>query len=178
MKKLVRAMAAVVAGGALLVATGGIAGAKEVSNEKYAKKVCAAGQGVLDDIDGLVAITTTDPTQFQTEALAATDTLLDSLDSATAKLKKLSPEDGGKKVTKLFDAYYQELSDKIREARDEFAAADPNGVAFTGDVTLFTVGIQNAPIGIDDPFAELTDNQDLLNALDDTKVCKNVVTII
>jgi hypothetical protein len=133
---------------------------------------------VLDDIDDITAITTTDPAQFQTEAVAAVDKLLASLEKANAKLKKASPEDGGKKVSKQFNAYFTEFAGNIEEARDEFAAADPNGVAFSGDVTIFQVGLTNSLIGIDDPFAKLTENQDLLGALDDEKTCEEIVTVI
>lgn len=160
-----------------MVATAGVAVAKEVSNEKYAKRVCGEINGVLDNVESLDSADTSDPATYQTEVVAATDTLLADLNAGTAKLKKLSPEDGGKKVTKLFNAYLTEFSTKIQDLRDEFAAADPTSPAFTGDVTIFTVGLSNAPLGIDDPFAKLSDYQDLLGAFGDEKSCEDIVTV-
>jgi hypothetical protein len=174
---LVRLAAAVTAGATLMVATAGIAAAKEVSNEKYAKRICGEINGVLDDIDSLDTADTSDPVAYQTDAIAVVDELIAGLDAAGAKLKKVSPEDGGKKVTKLFNAYLKEFSGKFQELRDEFASADPQSPAFTADVTVFTVGISNAPLGIDDPFAALTDYQDLLGAFGDEKSCADIVTV-
>jgi hypothetical protein len=174
---LVRLAAAVTAGATLMIATVGVAAAKEVSNEKYAKRVCGEINGVLDDIDSLDSPDTSDPATYQTEALAIADELISNLDAASAKLKKVSPEDGGKKVSKLFTKYLNEFSGKFQDLRDEFAAADPTSPAFTGDVTIFTVGVSNAPIGIDDPFAKLTDYQDLLGAFGDEKSCEDIVTV-
>jgi hypothetical protein len=51
------------------------------------------------------------------------------------------------------------------------------GVAFSGDVTVFTVAIQTSALGLSDPFSSITD-QDLIGAFADTKSCENVVTII
>lgn len=177
MSKVVRGVAVVTLGMVLTVATAGVAAAKEVSNEQYAKKLCGGVNSVLDDIDALEPSTSQDPATYQQETLASVDSLIASLETQTAKLKKLSPEDGGKKVTKLFNAYLKELTGKFQEARDAFAAADPNGVAFSADVTVLGVALQNATVGIDDPFSELSGNQDLLGAFDDEKSCDDIVTI-
>ena len=176
--RTVRGVAAVTIGGMLMFLTAGVAAAKEVSNEKYAKKLCGAVNGVLDDITELEPSTTTDPATYQTETVASLDSLIASMEKATAKLKKLSPEDGGTKVSKLFDAYLQELTGNIQDARDQFAAADPSSPAFTADVSVLTVGLQNSALGIDDPFAKLSSNQDLLGAFDDEESCEDIVTII
>jgi len=174
---IVRGVAAAMVVAMLIVVTGGIASAKEISNDKYAKKLCGSVNGVLDDISALEPSTTTDPATYQTETLASLDSLVASMEKATTKLKKLSPDDGGKKVSKLFDAYLKELTGNIQDARDEFAAADPSSPAFTADVTVLTVGLQNSALGIDDPFSKLSSNQDLLEAFDDEKSCEDIVTI-
>lgn len=177
MNRLARLAGALVMGATLMVATAGVAGAKEVSNEKYAKRVCGEINNILDNVEQVDSADTSDAAAYQTDAVAAVDTLLGELNAGTAKLKKISPEDGGKKVTKLFNAYLSEFSAKIQDLRDEFAAADPNSPAFTGDVTIFTVGLSSAPIGIDDPFAKLSDYQDLLGAFGDEKSCEEIVTV-
>jgi hypothetical protein len=155
----------------------GIAAAKEVSNEKYAKRLCGAMQDVYETIDAMEQNDATDPAAFQTAAIAQVDELVASMSSAKAKLKKLAPEDGGKLVTKLFDKYLTEFTGVFEDAKTEFAAADPTSPAFTGDVTVFTVALSNAAIGLDDPFSKLSNNQDLLSAFGDEKSCKDVVTI-
>ncbi len=177
MRAVLRGLAAVTIGVMLAVATAGVASAKEVSNEKYAKKVCGGVNAVLADIDQLEPSTTDDPATYQSETLASVDALIDSLDGTAAKLKKLSPEDGGKKVKKLFNKYLNELTGKFQDARDEFAAADPTSPAFTADVTVLGVAIQNASIGVDDPFSKLSDNQDLLGAFGDEPSCEDIVTV-
>ncbi|MEX2255345.1 MAG: hypothetical protein WEC34_07900 [Acidimicrobiia bacterium] len=177
MRKLVRPVAALAVVGALVVALGGVAAAKDVSNEKYAKRICGELQGVLDAIDGLDQLDTSDPATYQTEAVAAADELIASMDSAKAKLKKVSPDDGGKKVTKLFTKYLTDYVVKFEAARADFAAADPASPAFTGDVTVFGVALQNAGIGLTDPFSRLTEHQDLLGAFGDEKSCDGIVEV-
>ena len=177
MRTVLRGVAAVTIGVMLAVATAGVASAKEVSNEQYAKKLCGGVNKVLADIDELQPSTSTDPATYQTETVASLDSFIASLDGTAAKLKKLSPEDGGKKVTKLFNKYLKELTGKFQEARDTFAAADPTSPAFTADVTVLGVSLQNATLGIDDPFSKLSDNQDLLGAFDDEKSCEDIVTV-
>jgi hypothetical protein len=177
-KKILRGVAAAAAGVTLVVATGGIASAKDVSNDQYAKKLCGSVNAVLDDVGELEPSSSTDPAAYQTETVESLDSLIASMEKATTKLRKLSPEDGGTKVAKLFNKYLKELTGNIEDARDEFAAADASSPAFTGAVTVLTVGLQNSALGIDDPFAELSDNQDLLEAFDDEKSCEDIVTVI
>lgn len=177
MSKVVRGVAVVTLGVVLAVATAGVAAAKEVSNEQYAKKLCGGVNKVLDDIETLEPSTSEDPATYQQETLTSVDSLISSLEATSAKLKKISPEDGGKKVTKLFNTYLKELTGKFQDARDAFAAADPNGVAFNADITVLGVALQNATLGIDDPFSKLSDNQDLLGAFDDEKSCEDIVTV-
>jgi hypothetical protein len=157
--------------------TAGIAGAKTVSNEKYAKKVCATAGSAIDDLGSIEPSESADPATAQAETVASLDEAIGSLEARATKLKKLSPEDGGKKITKLFDRYLEELTSKIQDARGEFAAADPSSPAFTADLTVLGVAIQNSTLGIDDPFSKLSDNQDLLGAFGDEKSCEDIVTV-
>ncbi len=47
----------------------------------------------------------------------------------------------------------------------------------SADVTVLGVSLQNASLGIDDPFSKLSDNQDLLGAFGDEKSCSEIVTV-
>src|SRR5215216_8118009 len=118
----------------LVLGTTGVAGAKTVSDKKYAKSICGAITGVSDTIEQMQPATGGDPATTQTQILQSTDQLLASLNAAKAKAAKLSPSDGGKKVTKTFDAYFQSSVDGITTARQKLAAADPNNVAFAADI--------------------------------------------
>jgi hypothetical protein len=176
-KRLVRLAAAVTAGATLMVATAGVAVAKEVSNEKYAKQICGRISAFQEEASSFEGSSATDPAQFQQETVQAVEGFIAGLKAARTKLKKLSPEDGGKKVTKLFNAYFTEFMDGYQEALDKFSAADPNGVAFQGDVAIFTAAISTVDATISDPFSDLSDYQDLLGAFGDEKSCEDIVTV-
>ena len=68
------------------------------------------------------------------------------------------------------------MLDEVQSAVDDFEAADPNDVAFVGDVTTFEVAFNVLSTTLSDPFSEV-DDQDLLKAFDKEKSCKDVVTI-
>ncbi len=148
----------------LVLGTSGVAGAKTVSDKKYAKSICGAITGVSNTIDQIQPPNSGDPATAQAQILASTDQLLASLNEAKAKAAKLSPSDGGKKVTKLFDQYFQSSVDGVTAAREKLAAADP-GNAQTLQATT------------GDPFSKLSSNQDLLQALKKEKTCSKIVTV-
>lgn len=177
MRKLVRPVVAVTVAAALTLAMSGVAAARTVSNEKYAKRICGELNSVLDSIDKLEQPDASDPAAYQTDAIAAVDSLVKSLNQARATLRKVSPEDGEKKVSKLFDRYLKGFVTQFQKARDTFAAADPASPAFSADVSVLGVSLQNASLELDDPFSKLTDNQDLLGAFGDEKACKKIVTV-
>lgn len=177
MNKVLRGLAVLTMGAVVVTATAGIAAAKTISNEKYAKRLCGEMNGVLEFIETLEPSTTDDPAAYQQETLATIDQLIASMQKAAKKLKKLSPEDGGKKVTKLFDGYLNDFTQEFQDARDEFAAADPSSPAFTADVTKLGVALQTAGLSLSDPFAELSDYQDLLGAFGDERSCEEIVTV-
>jgi hypothetical protein len=179
-----RALATMLAS-ALLVSIGAAgAGAslagKELSNEKYAKTLCTSISGIKQQVDGIDeeynALDTTDRAAFQTAAAGLVDDVIAKVKSGQTKMKKLSPEDGGKKITRLFAAYFKELSTKLQDAVDAFRAADPNGVAFQADVIQLETAFSILDVGVTDPFGEI-DEQDLLGALGDEPKCEDVVTI-
>jgi hypothetical protein len=161
----------------LVVGMSGIAAAKTVSDKKYAKALCGSIQGVSDTIDQIQPTTGGDPAGAQTQMLQSTDQLLESLKSAKAKAAKISPDDGGKKVTKLFDQYFQGNIDGITAARDKLAAADPGNVAFAADIAQFSATLQTLDATTGDPFSKLSPYQDLLQALKKEQACSQVVTI-
>jgi hypothetical protein len=179
-----RALATMVAG--MLLVTVGAAGAgaslarKEISNEKYAKTLCTSIKGIQDEVssttDEYNTLDATDPAAFQTSAAALIDEVIAKVNAASKKMKKLSPEDGGKSITKLFTAYFKELNTKLVDAVTAFKAADPNGVAFQADVIQLETAFNILDVGVTDPFGEI-DEQDLLGALGDEPKCESVVTI-
>jgi hypothetical protein len=99
------------------------------------------------------------------------------LNEAKAKAAKLSPNDGGKKVTKLFDGYFQSTVEGVTTARQKLAAADANNVAFAADVAQFSAALQTLEATTGDPFSKLSSNQDLLQALKEEKTCAQIVTV-
>ena len=137
----------------LVLGTSGVAGAKTVSDKKYAKSICGAITGVSNTIDQIQPADSGDPATAQAQILASTDQLLASLNDAKAKAAKLSPSDGGKKVTKLFDQYFQSSVDGV------------------------TAALQTLEATTGDPFSKLSSNQDLLQALKKERTCSQIVTV-
>jgi hypothetical protein len=161
----------------LVLGTSGVAAAKTVSDKKYAKSLCGAIQGVSDTIDQIQPATGGDPAASQTQILQSTDQLLESLKTAKQKAANISPEDGGKKVTKIFDQYFQSNIDGVTAAREKLAAADPNGVAFAAEIAQFTAALQTLDATTGDPFSKLSPNQDLLQALKKEQACSQIVSV-
>jgi hypothetical protein len=161
----------------LVLGTSGVAAAKTISDKKYAKSLCGTIQGVSDTIDQIQPATGGDPTATQQQILQSTDQLLESLKTAKAKAAKISPNDGGKKVTKIFDRYFQSSIDGVTTARDKLAAADPGNVAFAADIAQFTAALQTLDATTGDPFSKLSAHQDLLQALKKEKACSKIVTV-
>jgi hypothetical protein len=161
-------------------ALAGTAAAKTVSDGKYVKSVCGGIHKVKNafgkTVDAYNALETTDPVAFQTQAAGLVDNLVATIKKSEAKLKKVSPTDGGKKVTKLFDAYLKAFVTKLTDAVTTFRKADPNGVAFQGDVTQLQVAFNIVEVGVEDPFSKIKDN-DLLRAFHDEKSCSDIVTV-
>ncbi len=162
----------------LVLGMSGVAGAKTVSDKKYAKTLCGAIQAVSDTIDQIQPSSGGDNAATQAQILQSTDQLVASLNSAKAKAAKISPDDGGKKVTKLFDQYFQSTVDGVTTAQQKLAAADPSNVAFTADITQFSVALQTLEATTGDPFSKLSSNQDLLQALKKEQACSQVVTVV
>src|SRR5262245_24890195 len=134
-------------------------------------------QGVSNTIDQIQPATGGDLAATHAQILASTDQLLDSLNTAKAKAAKISPDDGGKKVTKIFDQYFQNNIDGVTAAREKLAAADPNNVAFAADIAQFSAALQTLEATTGDPFAKLASHQDLLQALKKEQACSQIVTV-
>jgi hypothetical protein len=161
----------------LVLGTSGVAAAKTVSDKKYAKNLCGSIQSVSDTIDQIQPTTGGDPAATQAQMLASTDQLLEALKSAKAKAAKISPDDGGKKVTKIFDQYFQSNIDGITAARDKLAAANPGNVAFAADIAQFSATLQTLDATTGDPFSKLSPYQDLLQTLKKQQTCSEIVTV-
>lgn len=179
-----RLLVAVVAGTMLVGGTAGASvavKAKKVPTEKYAKVVCVNYTGATDAVNDFISAynsdTSDDPVAFQSEVGTLGDDLTAELTRLEAKLKKAYPDiDDGKKIAKTFVAGIQQVRTEISDALTEFAAADPNGVAFVADISTLEVTINLLDIKRNDPFSALQD-QDLLGAFDDEQACKDVVDI-
>src|SRR5205809_7849351 len=85
----------------LVLGTSGIAGAKTVSDKKYAKSICGVITGVSNTIDQIQPTNSGDPATAQAQILASTEQSLAPSNEAKAKAAKLSHSDGGKMDTKL-----------------------------------------------------------------------------
>jgi hypothetical protein len=145
--------------------------------QEVREEICGAINGVSETIDQIQPATSGDPSTAQAQIVQSTDQLLASLNAAKAKAAKLSPSDGGKKVTKLFDQYFQSTVDGVTTARQKLAAADPSNVAFAADVAQFSAAMQTLDATTGDPFSKLSSNQDLLQALKKEKSCAEIVTV-
>ncbi len=75
----------------LVLGTAGVAGAKTVSDKKYAKSICGAISGVSDTIDQIQPANTGDPSAAQTQILQSTDAL--------ARVIERGESEGGKALT-------------------------------------------------------------------------------
>ncbi len=170
-------MAVLTAAVVLALAFGGTAGAKTVSDRKYAKRLCGQMNRILDAVESVEQPDLSDSATAQAEMVALADEVIGAMETAKAKLTKISPEDGGKKVTRIFDRYLADFITVFEDARDGLASADSASPAFAGDVGLFLAAIATSDATVGDPFAELSGNQDLLGAFKDTRSCANIVTI-
>jgi len=176
-KQLIRVACLGLLAAGLVLGTAGVAAAKTISDKKYAKTLCGTIQGVSNTIDQIQPATGGDSAATHAQILASTDQLLDSLNTAKAKAAKISPDDGGKKVTKIFDQYFQSNIDGVTAAREKLAAADPNNVAFAADIAQFSAALQTLDATTGDPFAKLASHQDLLQALKKEQACSQIVTV-
>jgi hypothetical protein len=99
------------------------------------------------------------------------------IDRSVARVVERSQGEGGKKVTKLFDQYFQSSVDGVTAARQKLATADPGNVAFAADIAQFTAALQTLQATTGDPFSKLSSNQSLLQALKKEKTCSKIVTV-
>jgi hypothetical protein len=164
---------------ALLVAVmAGPAAAKTVAPERYAKSVCSVLSSSDDFVAAYNAIDTTDPVTFHTQAVQLGQDYLDQLEKGGTKLEKLNPDiKGGKKVSRLFTGYIDEIATAFQAALDTFEGTDPNGITFSADVAIFNAEANLVGPTTSDPFAEVT-NQDMLEAFDEEPTCDELVTVI
>ena len=167
MNQLLRGIAVVSTAALLVMVMPGVAVAKTVSNEKYAKAYCGAIEAAfkkLNDVE-TQAQTGGDPVAFRTGALATLDSVIASLQSAAGKLQKLAPKDGGKKVATLFDATLTQQASGIQAARDAFAAAGPNSGAFSEAVGTLLNSATGALATFDAPLSKLGKHRALRGAV-------------
>jgi hypothetical protein len=177
-------LAVVLACSFLLAGTAGAAvgqKAKKVAVEKYAKTVCGSytklETSISDFVSSYNGIDATDNPGLQTAAIDLANGLLDDINAQQKKLKKSYPDvDGGKKIMRLFIANVGELEDEVTGAVEDLQAADATSPAFIGDITQFEVSFNVLSARLSDPFSDI-DDQDLLKAFDETKICEDVVTV-
>jgi len=167
--------------GVLVLGLASPAAAKTVSPKKYAKSLCTTLSDLLESqntlVDGYNALPVDDPASFQSQTIDLVNGFVADIDAAEAKLRKVRPDvKGGKKVSKLFVNYLDGQATEVQAAVDAFAAADPNGVAFTADVAALEVAVNVLSTTAGDPFSEIT-NQDLLGAFDKERSCEDIVTV-
>jgi hypothetical protein len=182
MRNALRTLVIAGATAAVVAVTALPAAAKEVSTAKYAKAVCGTYSDIQDKLKGFTdaynALPSDDPANFQLQAVALTNTLLEDIGSLKTKLSKQWPDvDDGKRITKLFVKNMNEIDDEISTALQTFQTADASGAAFQGDITTFEVAINLLDTKTSDPFSKVKD-QDVIGAFGDEKSCKSVVTVI
>jgi hypothetical protein len=82
----------------------------------------------------------------------------------------------GKKIAKLFAKNSVELQTALGDALDKFAKADPNGVAFQGDVAVLAAGLGTLGTKLTDITSQITD-QDLIGSIGDEKSCRKIFPV-
>jgi hypothetical protein len=177
MRGLKRGGAAVLLIVGIVVGGAGVAAARpqKQSTSKYAKTVCGTYQGLLNDITGygtaIGNLDPTDPTGFQTSATTQTTALINQIKVAEKKLSNAYPDiSNGQKVGKLLATNASELDTLLTSAEAQLAQG---GIA---GATQFTASIATLSTKLSDPFSKVTD-QDLINAFQKEKTCKNVVQV-
>jgi hypothetical protein len=167
MRNMLRTVAAVSTGALLVMLIAEAAVAKTVSNDKYAATYCDAIEGALEELNGVEtqAQTGGDPVAFQTGALATVDSVIASLRSAAGNLQTMTPKDGGKKVSPLFNAVLTGQASSIQAARDAFAAVDPNSGAFADAVGTLLVAAAGSANTFDEPLSKLGKHRALRSAV-------------
>jgi hypothetical protein len=182
--KLVRAGSALALAATLVVAAGGVASAKTVPDSKYSKVLCKSFKANADSVKQLVtaynALPVDNPAAFQTSAAGLIDKVIATVQANQKKLKKLSPQDGGKQVTKILDKYFTSFSKNLTDAVTKFRAADPTGVAFQADVTQLQVAINLLDVQTMFPTSDLNaanNASNLASAIDKEKSCKGIINI-
>jgi hypothetical protein len=178
--RLLRLAVVAVAGVALLGAST-TAPTRKVSAERYAKTVCTTIDGLTeakkDLVDAYNALPTDDAAALQAQSIGLAEDYVDEFDKAEARFRKTTPDiDDATKVRKLFVAFVSDAADEVRSAVDVYRAADPNGVAFQGDVITFETAFNVLEAKLGDPFSKIKD-QELLAAFDDERSCEDVVQV-
>lgn len=177
---LVRAALALTAGVALLGA-GTAAPARKVSAERYAKTICTTIDRLTaakkDLVDAYNALPTDDAATLQAQSILLAENYVAEFDRAEQRFRKTTPDiDDATKVRKLFVVFVSDAGDEIRRAVETYRSADPNGVAFQGDVITFETAFNVLEAKLGDPFSKIKD-QELLAAFDDERSCEDVVQV-
>jgi hypothetical protein len=178
MRALIRGGCVAFTAAALVVSMAGVAAAKpkKQSTAKYAKTVCGTYSQLETDIGTFATaignLDPSDPAGYKTQAAAPTNTLLTTVKAAQTKLAVAYPDvSNGKKIGALLVTNATELDKSLSGAlttlQADSSAAGP---------TVFRVAIQVLPTKLSDPFSKVTD-QDLINAFQKEKSCKNVVQV-
>jgi hypothetical protein len=154
---------------------------KPVSEAKYAKVLCGTYNKALTNIDDFTAAynaaPTDDPAAFQAAVAVATTDYLANVGQLKAKLAKVYPDvDGGKRIAKIMATDLGTIESKMSDALAKFQAADPNGVAFTADITQFEVALRL--LGVDSADLSKVTDQDVIGAIDDEKSCKEIFPVV
>jgi len=152
-----------------------------VSEAKYAKVLCGTYKKVVSSLnaqaDAYTSVPFDDPATFQAGVVAVTSDLVDKLAPLKTKLAKVYPDvDSGKKIAKIMATDLTTIQKKISDALASFQVADPNGVAFTADITTFEVVLQLLTVDSTD-LSKVTD-QDVIGAIGDEKSCKKIFPVV
>jgi hypothetical protein len=178
--RLVRVSLAATAALAVMGA-GTVLPARTVSAEKYAKTVCTTIDGLTEAKKALVdlynALPTDDAAALQAQSIALAEDYVDEFDQAEQRFRRTTPDiDAAVKVRKLFVSFVSDAGAEIKRAVDAYRAADPDSVAFQGDVIAFETAFNVLEAKLGDPFSKIKD-QELLAAFDDERTCKDVVQV-
>jgi hypothetical protein len=182
MRALIRTGCVALTTAALVVSMAGVAAAKpkKQSTAKYAKTVCVAYKAIGDQLTAfgtaVSALDVTDPAAFQTQAATATNSFLASLKTASTKLTDAYPDvSDGKKVAALVNTQPSQIQSALSTALTQLqAVTGPAAVAAPAQFSAAVIAL-GARLQVN-PLMSVT-NQDVVNAIQKEKSCKNVISV-
>lgn len=139
-----------------LAATAERAAAKTVSDQAYATRVCGQIAEILEPLEELRSVDSTDLAAYQEAAVDLLGEASEAAEAAGRSLEKVTPKSGGTKVARTFAFFFSERSDAYARARDQIEEGDPGDPSFQSDMRAFVDVLDDSPFGLANPLEAAT----------------------